>query len=106
MDTNTQITLNKYFKFKGLKTRWVSDEEKYKFRYNLNIHEEDEESGLNLNPKNFRQIADQLMQAFDGKMHLNDKGFLLSLHTSTDNDGYVTTYLYYNPESNGVTLDD
>lgn len=104
MDTNTQIALNKYLKSRGFQTKWISDDENHKFNYNMNIYHEDLESGLDLSPKNFRQIADQLILAFNGNMHLNNKEFVLSLHTHTYEDGYKRTYLYYNPESNGVTV--
>lgn len=104
MDTNTQIALNKYLKFKGFETKWVSDKDNYKFAYNLNIHHEDRESGLDLNPKTFREIATDLTLAFIDNMDLEPKQFVLSLHTNTDEDGYKQTFLYYNPESNGQTI--
>jgi|SRR5581483_10330739 len=104
MDNNTKLGLSKYLKFKGFTSRWANDYAGYDFCYNLNIHHEDPESNLNLCPKNFREIAEELIKSFDGYMHLQNKGFLLSLHTVNDPDGYQTTFLYYNPESNGNTI--
>ena len=104
MDINTKIALNKYLKFKGFQTKWVMDENNCQFAYNLNIHHEDRDSGLDLNAKNFREIANELISADIANMDLETKEFVLSLHTNTDEEGYKQTFLYYNLESNGKTI--
>ena len=104
MDKNTQIALGRYLKFKGFNFKWVSDYDGHKFCYNMNIHHEDPELHLNLHPKNFIEITDQLIKAFNSNMNLDNKGFLLSLHLCVDEDGYETTYLYYNSQLDDVTF--
>jgi hypothetical protein len=105
MDPNTRIAIQRYLRSKHVEVEWLeSGEQVSGWLYNLNVYHEDERTGLNLSPKTFREIVDDLMRCFSGCHHLPSKKLVLYFRSVKESDGYERSYLYYNPESNGRLL--